>query len=104
VRIDAPQMLFSAGQGWDIGPHITLTASCYQSSGTTHLDLYLLNNAPGTGEWDLGVLGGPGPTNPAMPREWRWSSIRRRRAGGRGNVPSTRNDAGCQNSARLKQL
>jgi hypothetical protein len=69
VRLDAPQMLPGGGQNWDIGPYITLEASCYQPSGTTHLDISLLNNAPGTGEWSLGVLGGPGPTNPAVPRE-----------------------------------
>jgi hypothetical protein len=36
---------------------------------TTHLDVSLLNNSPETGEWSLGVLGGPDLTNPAVPRE-----------------------------------
>jgi hypothetical protein len=68
VRIDAPQMLPvpASADGWNIGPYIALNASCYASSGTSYLDLSLLNNSPGTGESSVGVLGGS--INPATPR------------------------------------
>ncbi len=63
VRIDAPQMTFGSGQNWDIGP-ITFSASCYTASdGSHHLDLTLLNNAFGPGNFEVSGLI-PHGTNP----------------------------------------
>jgi hypothetical protein len=69
VRMGANQMNFGDARSWDIGPYITINGSCYQSGGTDYLDLSLLNNTAYTGFWSAGILGGPGKTNPATPRE-----------------------------------
>lgn len=48
---------------WDIGPYIRLTADDSYSNGTNHCTMHLLNNAPGTGYWNVGDLNGPSLAN-----------------------------------------
>ena len=60
VRINAPFLNFGQAQSWDVGPVITLTASCSTSGGTNHLAVSLLNNTPSSGQWILGDLVYPG--------------------------------------------
>jgi hypothetical protein len=49
VRIYDPYMNFGDTQSWDIGPLVTLTASCSSSGGATRAILSLLNNTPSDG-------------------------------------------------------
>lgn len=49
VRIYNPYMNFGDTQSWDIGPLVTLTASCSSSGGATRATLTLLNNTPSDG-------------------------------------------------------
>lgn len=70
VRIDAPSMNFNQTQSWNIGPVVTLTASCSTASGVNDLRIDLLNNTPRAGQWFLDDLIYPGDkpqVNPATP-------------------------------------
>jgi hypothetical protein len=60
VRINAPALDFGKTQSWDVGPLITLNATCFRSGATNHLTLGLLNNTPSSGQWFLGDLIYPG--------------------------------------------
>ena len=66
VRLDAPEINFGSSQSWDVGPYITLIASCDSSGGTSTLTLDLLDNSPSSGSWLLEDLINTA-TNPATP-------------------------------------
>jgi hypothetical protein len=56
VSIDGQSLNLGDSQNWDVGPRITLSASCSTSGGATHLTVSLLNNAPRSGQWFLNDL------------------------------------------------
>lgn len=67
VRMDAV-INFGATQSWDIGPYITIYATCTKdASGNRIFTQRLLNNSPSSGQWVTGELAGVSATNPATP-------------------------------------
>jgi hypothetical protein len=67
VRMDAV-INFGATQSWNIGPYITIYATCTKdASGNRIFTQRLLNNSPSPGQWVTGEIAGVSATNPATP-------------------------------------